>query len=87
MRNSIIIGLCLAFSMLGGVIGASFQQQHDLNRIKQAWDGITVVSDGTLIPNPSAYAYYPEDLAKAKSVRIVDNRAAAIAVAQHSPTY
>lgn len=84
MRTSIIIGLCLTFTVLGGVAGANLQQIHDINRIEEAWDGITVVSDGTLVPNPSAYAYYPEDLAKAKSVRIINNRAAAITVAQRS---
>lgn len=83
MRTSYAILVATMCLLLGFAIGAGVQGQHDINNIEQAWDGITVVKDGTLVANPSAYAYHPEDLAKAKSVRIIDNRTAAIAAAMN----
>lgn len=78
MRNSILMGVIIASAIMGGIIGGSIRDYQLQAEIDTAWDDITVVADGTLIPNPAAYAYDPRALASKKNVVIIDNRTAAI---------
>lgn len=81
MRNSILVGIMLSCAILGGVVGGNIQSARDASEIEAAWSNITVVADGTLIANPAAYAYDPQQLADARNVRIISNSRAAISVA------
>jgi hypothetical protein len=81
MRNSILIGLMLIVAAIGGVAGYITGKTSIQVEIDQAWEGVTVVADGTLIANPAAYAYNPQSLADAHNVRIINNSKAAASVA------
>lgn len=83
MRNSILMGIMLSCTILGGVIGSTIQADRDAAEIEAAWDDITVVKDGTLIANPAAYAYDPSSLAKADHLTISSNRSAGAEQALH----
>lgn len=83
MKNYIVALSIIASAIIGGIIGGGIDEIQRTAEIEQAWSGITVVADGTLIPNPSAYAYDPSHLASAKNVRIIDNAQAGYDIALH----
>jgi hypothetical protein len=81
MRNSILAGVMLSCSILGGVVGGNIKPTAQQAALDDAWDSVTVVADGTFVANPAYYADHPEDLAMARHVRIIDNSRAAMEAA------
>lgn len=75
-----VVALTFAF-IVTLLFGFTLGQLKEREDTIAAWDDITVVADGTLIANPSAYAFNPEELADHDNVRIINNRKAAIDVA------
>lgn len=81
MRNSILAGVMVSSMILGGIIGGGINDMQRNNEVDAAWDRVVVVTDGTLVADPSYYATHPEDLAAARNVRVIDTRKAAIELA------
>ena len=79
--NWLLAACFVVCAIFGGIIGGNIQASRDAAEIQAAWDDITVVADGTLVANPSAYAYDPQQLADARNVRIISNSRAAAAAA------
>lgn len=84
MRNSILALALIASTIMGGIIGGNIEEMQRAAEIQSAWDGVTVVADGTLIANPAYYADHPEELASARNVRIISNSRAAAEAAFRS---
>jgi hypothetical protein len=84
MRNSILAGVMVSCMILGGIIGGGINEIQRNNETDAAWDRVVVVADGQLVANPAYYADHPEELAKARNVKIIDARGAAIEQAFHS---
>lgn len=79
MRNSILAAALIGSAIMGGLIGGAIGETMERDRIMDAWnDHLTIVADGTLVANPSYYAFFPEALADSKNVRIISNKSAAL---------
>lgn len=65
----------LIFGLIGLLLGSVIADYSQMNKVHDAWSEVIVVDNGTLVANPSYYAYHPEEL---EGVRVISKSNAAI---------